>query len=912
MPKNSITYSHNQSTIPQELIARRQWVVWRYQDRRGSKLAKVPYNPTSGKKANVRDPHTWGTYDEACSARLHGTWDGVGYVLSDEDPYVVIDLDNCRNIATYEIEEWAQQIIERFDSYTEVSPSGRGVHIFIKGNIPDVGHKEGKVEVYDHQHFFTITGCGTGTIQVRNVELHRWHREVFHQHPQRTRSQPVSHASILPDLDDLIEQAKLSANGKKFSQLWEGDTSEYSSQSEADQALCDMLTFWTGGDAEKIDHLFRQSGLMRLKWDEQHGNQTYGERTIEAAINQVDVHYHPRRTRRDDKRITHIYPWQKREETQEERGGRLQIHAQHITERVRAHIEAKKNTPLVIASAPGIGKTHAVAELGKEEYNLAWIAERHAMATSVPALEAYRHIQGCTEKNCPDYLLHRELASLGYNTWPLHKKHACDYGNQHRAEGSAFYQVEHVPTAYPKKHDAAIVDELNLPRWLHEHVITPTKIYRARVAAIHWSKWTEKRLLEAVENTIIETEGGMKPLHGKALFDTLDRHCGGSLTKLVEELKQDQQMLNTRPTRPAYPTTVEGISELPPVITPHLLSALIAELPKWQKGDEWNSRIRISNGKEGWALRIIEPRRFNLGEDECLPLVVLDATADETIFSLLFGTTIEIEREEIDLPPHTQHIAVRTGKRYGKLSLTARKHKDEYQQRVIKELRYLLSKLDPDGTEREEGRVGLITYQDCVQTIGEALSIPEHRRGHFWAERGSNAFSDCTILLVVGTPIPNIGAVADIARALYTDDPLLIDETSDQGEDGKPVYRDERMQNLTDYLTRSELTQCAHRNRPLRYDGRIVVTLSAGSVDFLPVTEEITSLPDLALEGVTLAQKREECNQTRLEEAEQELSKRGEKVTRRSMEAELKKSGGKGIQAEKIAAYLQRRRANLE
>lgn len=194
--------------------------------------------------------------------------------------------------------------------------------------------------------------------------------------------------------------------------------------------------------------------------------------------------------------------------------------------------------------------------------------------------------------------------------------------------------------------------------------------------------------------------------------------------------------------------------------------------------------------------------------------------------------------------------------------------------------------------------------------IGEALGIPEHRRGHFWAERGSNAFSDCTILLVVGTPIPNIGSIADIARALHTDDLIPIDETSGRDEAGKLIYKDTRMQRLADYLSRSELTQCAHRNRPIRYDYRIVVTLSAGEIDFLPVTTEITSLPALTESGKTSAQERLEYDQERLQNAEAELLRRGEKITVRAMAKETEKSGG--IKTTKITAYLQARRANLE
>ena len=99
---------------------------------------------------------------------------------------------------------------------------------------------------------------------------------------------------------------------------------------------------------------------------------------------------------------------------------------------------------------------------------------------------------------------------------------------------------------------------------------------------------------------------------------------------------------------------------------------------------------------------------------------------------------------------------MRTGKRYGKTSLTARHGRDLA--RAIAECRYLLRELDPDGTHLAAERVGLITFKDCKAAMAEALGIPAHRTGHFWGMRGSNALEECDILLVVGTP-----AVRDVS-----------------------------------------------------------------------------------------------------------------------------------------------------
>jgi hypothetical protein len=104
-----------------------------------------------------------------------------------------------------------------------------------------------------------------------------------------------------------------------------------------------------------------------------------------------------------------------------------------------------------------------------------------------------------------------------------------------------------------------------------------------------------------------------------------------------------------------------------------------------------------------------------------------------------------------------------------------------------------------------------------------------------------------------------------------------------RGEDGRWRYRDPRMQRVADALTRAELTQCAHRNRPLRYNGRVVVTLCAEEILYLPVTTEITSLPQLTPEGLPLALARRAAEQTRMARAAADLEERGEVVTSRAM-----------------------------
>lgn len=155
--------NYNPRHAPDDLKALTQWVVWRYAERNG-KITKLPINPRySGRMARTNDPTTWSTFDHAsrvCGENPKLT--GVGFVFSGDDPYVGIDLDNCRDPETGVIDPWAAAWIRRLGGYAEVSPSGSGVKIISKGSLPSSvgktivdGHE---VEIYDRGRFFTITG----------------------------------------------------------------------------------------------------------------------------------------------------------------------------------------------------------------------------------------------------------------------------------------------------------------------------------------------------------------------------------------------------------------------------------------------------------------------------------------------------------------------------------------------------------------------------------------------------------------------------------------------------------------------------------------------------------------------------------------------------------------------------------
>ena len=124
---------------------------------RDGRQTKVPYcafQPT--KKASTIDPATWCDFETARKTIADGRLPLLGFVLG--DGFVGVNLDKCRNAETGVTDAWALAIIERLDSYTEVSVSGTGVHVICRGELPAGGRRRGPIEMYDAARYFVMTG----------------------------------------------------------------------------------------------------------------------------------------------------------------------------------------------------------------------------------------------------------------------------------------------------------------------------------------------------------------------------------------------------------------------------------------------------------------------------------------------------------------------------------------------------------------------------------------------------------------------------------------------------------------------------------------------------------------------------------------------------------------------------------
>lgn len=263
-----------------------QWVGYKTILDDVGKVKKIPVNPHTGQWAKADDVATWGTFAEAEAAVARYKLNGLGIEFG--SGVMGVDLDHC--IADDgSLTDFASTIVAMLDSYTEFSPSGTGLHILLKTTAPEgtfgVRNDKIRLEMYDKGRFFTITGKVFGEEKPirENMEKVQEIYDAYLKKVEKPSTQKKVETYSTESARELWEKAFASANGDKIRELHNGNWNGYDSQSSADLALLNYLAYWTNGDPVKMDEMFRQTGLMRPKWDERRGAQTYGAMSIEKA-----------------------------------------------------------------------------------------------------------------------------------------------------------------------------------------------------------------------------------------------------------------------------------------------------------------------------------------------------------------------------------------------------------------------------------------------------------------------------------------------------------------------------------------------------------------------------------------------------------------------------------------------------
>jgi len=294
-------------SLPEAVRDIPHWMGTRFEKREDGRVDKPPYRVVPGKpiiKADKTHHENWATYSEALTACERGDVDAIGFVLTDDDPYFVVDLDGVIDRDTGEIYSAAAEVIHALNSYAELSCSGTGVHVIGHGAKPEyAGCRSNKLgfdmEIYDSARFMVMTGQRmTDALgpRDRQDELLSLCRKLWPKSEKLYSQRPTHPAPVGLKDQELLERARRSRTGAKFRRLYDaGDTAGYASASEADFSLLNMLIFWTAGERDQTMRLFEASALYRGK--DKHRD--YVRRSVDNALGSyVGSFYKPRRVKK--------------------------------------------------------------------------------------------------------------------------------------------------------------------------------------------------------------------------------------------------------------------------------------------------------------------------------------------------------------------------------------------------------------------------------------------------------------------------------------------------------------------------------------------------------------------------------------------------------------------------------------
>lgn len=237
--------------VPDEILKRKQWVLWKVGNGR-----KIPLS-CNGNYASCTDPATWSDFETASKVFLQHSDICRGFNIATGSGLAGLDLDEVV-APDGTISETIRLFINHLGSYTELSPSGTGLHSYFLYEQPHENRKAGNIELYFCKHFLSVTGNifqQRDRLAVADVGAERILTALRPRRPllPRIRLQEIPQSD-----SELLEKMFNSKSGSKIRNLWDGG-SPHKSPSESDMALMGHLAYWCGGDCGRMIDLFLTS-----------------------------------------------------------------------------------------------------------------------------------------------------------------------------------------------------------------------------------------------------------------------------------------------------------------------------------------------------------------------------------------------------------------------------------------------------------------------------------------------------------------------------------------------------------------------------------------------------------------------------------------------------------------------------
>lgn len=278
---------------PRELWKYLQFVNWKYVDRGKSKPAKVPVNPHKLSNAGVTWPNTWADIHSAVlTYQAQIALNRIGFVLTERDPIVMIDLDGC--IYNSEPNEFACNVLNHLGTYAELSPSGRGLRLFVHCHQQPEAIKRPEIEIYSKERFATLTGDVLDDRPIARFDSLDQFIDEFVPKPEiLTNSDPHFFSGaerVAPPGDDAELWSYIFRINSMAEPIYNGDLSNVrgGDPSRALILLLNSLALQTKGDAGRMARMIRQTHLDQSKFDAKRGAHTWLDVQIQDAISYMD------------------------------------------------------------------------------------------------------------------------------------------------------------------------------------------------------------------------------------------------------------------------------------------------------------------------------------------------------------------------------------------------------------------------------------------------------------------------------------------------------------------------------------------------------------------------------------------------------------------------------------------------
>jgi|TARA_B100002003_G_scaffold85379_1_gene79847 hypothetical protein len=834
------TNSNLSANIPALLKNIDQWLVWKSQPRIGqeNKFTKVPYNLRTERQADATSADTWATFDQAIQAT---GYDGIGFAINQPIGLLLIDLDDC--IIDGVAEDWAEELIQICDTYTEYSPSRRGFHLILQGQklVAKTRFHNKQVEIYDSGRYLTITG----EVYQDRKEINDSTTDLLFQHLQQI-SPAESVVTVQPSITSNPTEVNLPLDRAILTKIQSHPeySQEWNDLSERDARMAGLTNFYTGNNFDQTERILRATEFHRDKWS--------------------DLRQHPKK---NDQKITFLrYQIEKNPSRNVYQGqltplyeDRDEFH-QVLLSNFKQWFKSEDRRIDVVAVTPGGGKTftaaQALVECCRENPGFIGMLAIHTKKRIKEEVKSIKEnfdfevitILGKDEEKstgyCRNFAEANKLDMAGFSARNLLCQSKCEFREECLIDGylsqfelpsdgqSRIYVTTHQSAKNWAEYfgpDVIVFDEYPIGINITQNELTEKNVadYRSCVKKLNGQNFKLVLIFLKTLQKIIKKHSQLesnrsflRDQQARQLFsDCLSKKYGDQVRDSFFEnsyqwrnqlLACQRIFLHQNNPALAKSKTILAIFDTMQEVK---FQSLVTEMTLIKKWEDWNSNVcKIQlNHHHNWLDYLAEHTN----------ILILDAYAEESTYSKYFLVEgIDYHRFELETDLHTTHIIRNTGK-------------SKLKKMKARQIKSIFSKL---FQQFQFESVLIYTYQFRLDKVEKAIqSINSDIKtdyDYFFNGRGTNEYQDCQAVVIFGSAYPDIDELIAKENAKNPVVPISKDQVNG-------VYQDPRLVQAIEETQHHEIKQCIHRVRPINNPRQAFLFCSDFAINGLEINQKI-------------------------------------------------------------------------